>query len=247
MCYIIGAASENHWKQSGQPVPEWERPEDRAGVMNGTYTPNTECVGLIADTHGRAEPLSMAIRELVRRKARNLFHLGDFLDSVYVEEIDEVVQLIQDHDVLPIMGNNDYQVMKTLFESERQYPGKQNGLLGFLKQIPLRSIAGSICFAHSLPFGDFRSFYEPIDTGTTSKASEIFNKTQYKILFCGHSHESVFFRCDSGVVTRERAAPGQRIEILEHQRYIFIVGSAEKGECGLYNSRQGYYERIMLT
>jgi len=222
----IGAASENHRKHAGQPVTEWDRSEGRSGVMNGNFTSNIECTGLIADTHGRAEPLSMAIRELVRRKAGNLFHLGDFLDSVYTEEIDEVVQLIQDHGVLPVMGNNDYQVLKRLFEDNMQRCAKQNGLLGFLKKIPLRSVTGSLCFAHSLPFGDLRSFYEPIDTGTTSKASEIFNNTQHKILFCGHSHESVFFRYDSGTVTRERAAPGQHIEILGHQRYIFIVGSA---------------------
>ena len=228
-------------------MKERDRPEDPSGIMNGKYMPITECTGLIADTHGRAEPLAIAIRELVRRKARNLFHLGDFLDSVYAEEIDEVIRLIQEHGVLPVMGNNDFQVMKALFESDTQRCAKQNGLLGFLKKIPLRSIAGSICFAHSLPFGDFRSFYEPIDNGTTYKALELFNKTQYKILFCGHTHESVFFRYDSGTVTRERAAPGHPIEILGHQRYIFIVGSAEKGECGLYNSRQGYYERIILA
>lgn len=222
-------------------------PEARAGIMNGKCMQNTLCTGLIADTHGRAEPLSMAIRELEKRNARNLIHLGDFLDSVYTEEAEAVVGLMQHHGVFPIMGNNDYQVMKALCESDTHRCARQNGLFGFLKQTPLRSIAGSICFAHSLPFGDLRSFYEPIDTGTTAKASEIFNHTQHKILFCGHSHEPVFFRYDSGTVTREQTAPDQPVEILGHQRYIFIVGSAEKGECGLYNGGQGYYERIVLA
>ncbi len=210
---------------------------------------NTEVTGtgLIADTHGRVSALSKAIEALALKNIYNLIHLGDFFDSAYREKLSEVLLILQNHQILAVKGNNDYQVEKML---ERDYGyefrHQKETCLAFLKKTPIFYVSDNTCFSHSMPYHSIRSFYEPIDTGTTEKASDLFEKTLHHVLFCGHSHRPVFFRYAAGKVTREEIFPGQKVSINLHERYIFIVGSAENGDCGLYNKEQSFYERIVF-
>ncbi len=202
-------------------------------------------VGLIADSHGNASVLLKAIKALAENMASSLVHLGDFFDSVYNENLMEVMMLLQRYHVLAVKGNNDYQVEKML---DNSVPGNSDGqgdsCLAFLKKTPLLYKAGNATFSHSMPYGSIRSFYEPIDTGSTERAEEIFENTNGHVFFCGHSHRPVLFRYKSGKTTREEIVSGGRIAIKSGERYIFIVGSAENGECGIYEPTQSYYERI---
>ncbi len=202
-------------------------------------------VGLIADSHGNADILLQAIDALAENNICNLVHLGDFFDSVYNENLMDVMRVLQRHRILAVKGNNDYQVEKML---DNGAPGKSAGMrdscLAFLKETPLLYKIGKACFSHSVPYDSIRSFYDPIDTGSTERAAEIFENTNSQVFFCGHSHRPILFRNKSGETTREEIVPGRRIGIKPGERYIFIVGSAENGECGIYEPTQSYYERI---
>jgi predicted phosphodiesterase len=202
-------------------------------------------IGLIADTHGSISALSRAIQTLSVKKVTELIHLGDFFDSVYNKNIDEVLSVLQKYNVRAVKGNNDYQVEKMIengfFDKS---PDRNGSCLAFLKKTPILYKIGNTCFSHSMPYDSMRSFYEPIDTGTTEKALEIFQNTSYHTFFCGHSHNPVCFRYNSGKVMREAIHPGRPIHLSGDERYIFIVGSAESGECGFYDMSESSYERI---
>lgn len=74
--------------------------------------------GLISDTHGRVSALSKAIETLALKNVSELIHLGDFFDSAYRNKLSEVLLILQNHQMLAVKGNNDYQVEKML---ERDY------------------------------------------------------------------------------------------------------------------------------
>jgi len=204
--------------------------------------------GLIADTHGNVLSLSMAIDALVRKNVREMVHLGDFFDSVYLKNINEIRLMLQKHRVRVVKGNNDFQVEKMLDRGyNRRLCDWEEACRLFLKKTPIYYTDGNVCFSHSMPYNSIRSFYDPIDTGTTEQAAAIFENSPNHIFFCGHSHDPILFRCKRGKVTREKIDSGRRIGISSHERYIFIVGSAERGECGLYNKAQSFYERITFN
>ncbi|MDA3895755.1 MAG: hypothetical protein PF482_06385, partial [Desulfobacteraceae bacterium] len=119
-------------------------------------------------------------------------------------------------------------------------------IISFLKQMPMRLVDEKICFTHSLPFNSIRSFYEPVDTGTTDRAAQLFSQTPYSIIFCGHSHSSVLFRLRKGRVTREQIHPNEVIGFNSSERYIVIVGSSDNGECGFFDKEQMTYQRISI-
>lgn len=204
-------------------------------------------IGMIADSHGSYSALRRSMDLLINEGADLLVHLGDFCDSVYLDELSEIFNLLQENVFQLVKGNNDYQVEKILENGySKIHLEEKHHWLSFLKNIPVIWERGDLCFAHSLPYDSIRAFYEPVDTGSTDRAREIFTDTGYRCIFCGHSHLPVHFRYHSGKVTRESMSAGRPFGIIPGQRYIFIIGSAINGECGILDLERSYYKRLTL-
>ena len=206
-------------------------------------------IGLLADSHGRLAAIVNGAACLKLYRADAVIHLGDIFDSVRNDSLDQIHEAVCRHQFISIKGNNDYQI-ETLLSAGQAFglpPNLQQQILLFLRQMPLRLEDGDICFAHSLPFGGIRSFYEPIDTGSMKRAVQVFNKTTYHILFCGHSHTGVLFRRRREQVTREPVDPDEIIHFQPSERYIVIVGAADKGECGIFDRDTMTYQRIRIS
>jgi predicted phosphodiesterase len=206
--------------------------------------PEPKRIGIIADSHGNLEATAEAILLLKGRGAGLLVHLGDFCDSVRHDRAAAMIDLLLEYGVLAVKGNNDFLVENMLADARRPPDAEGVKVLAFLRDVPVIRAQGDIRFAHSLPFDTLRAFYEPIDTGNTRRAEELFNETDFRILFCGHSHLPILFRKSDGRVTRE-SVPAERPMSLERTgRYIFVVGAASDGECALYDEESGTYERL---
>jgi len=204
-------------------------------------------IGIIADSHGNREATAETIRLLKGRGIDLLVHLGDFCDSIRHDRAAAMIDLLKENDVLVVKGNNDFFVEKMLADERRPAAAEGKKMLAFLRTVPIFRALGDIRFAHSLPFDTLRAFYEPIDTGNTRRAEELFNEADFRILFCGHSHLPILFRKENGCVTREPVPPGLPVILRRTGRYIFIAGAASDGECALYDGEAGTYERLPLS
>ncbi len=209
--------------------------------MNGTP------IGLIADSHGNLAATAAAIRVLRQRGARTLVHLGDFCDSARQDTAAAMISLLQEYDVRAVKGNNDFSVERTLADERRRRDPAGERAIAYLKSVPFTFACNGLLFAHSFPYDSLRSFYEPIDTGTTQRAERLFNETDFQLLFCGHSHIPVLFRMAGGQVTREQVPPGEKRHRDSDDRFIVIVGAADDGECALYDPGMRTYERIRIS
>jgi predicted phosphodiesterase len=206
-------------------------------------------IGLIADSHGNLRSIRKGIVALKTLQFHALVHLGDIFDSLENDDLFEIFQTVKQNNFLTVKGNNDFQV-ENLLNSGHSFDVsliQKKIILSFLKQMPIRIIDEDICFTHSLPFNSIRSFYEPVDNGTTDRAAQLFNQTLYSIIFCGHSHSSILFRLRNGVVTRELIHPNELIRFHSSERYIVIVGSSDNGEYGMFDKEQMTYQRISFN
>jgi predicted phosphodiesterase len=224
------------------------------------------CVGLIADSHGNLDATAEAIRLLKARGAGILIHLGDFCDSNRYDRVAAMIHLLRENGVLAVKGNNDFYVESMLTDECRPPGPDAEPAAAFLRSVPFTRTLNGLLFAHSLPYDSLRSFYEPIDTGTTQRAERLFAETDFQLLFCGHSHLPILFRKAGGTVTREQVPPevklilgaagespdnwGERSQTEQNgadaDRFIVVVGSADEGECALYDCEAGIYERIRI-
>ncbi len=203
-------------------------------------------IGLLADSHDRLQELEAAVRLLEGKGAETLVHLGDICDSMRLDLLEDTVRLLQTHRILAVKGNNDFMLENLLRCRPTEATDRSDRLLTFLAELPMTIVWGELCFSHSLPFEDLRSFYEPIDTGTTAKAEEVFSLTPHRILFCGHSHRSVLFRWNEGTVTREPLSSGTRVSLLPAERYIIVTGSVLEGECAMFDVEARRMETLRI-
>jgi predicted phosphodiesterase len=230
-----------------------------------TDTPDA-CVGLIADSHGNLDATAEAIRLLKERGADVIVHLGDFLDSVRRTRAAAMISLLRENRVVTVKGNNDFLVEHMLTDERRHPDPAGDRAATFLRSVPITRAFNGLLFAHSLPFDSLRSFYEPIDTGNTQRATRLFAETEFELLFCGHSHLPIIFRKAGSLVTREEvpagvkvilhtpgAAPGRCGEstmkgdnTIDRDRFIIVVGAADDGECALYDRSEWVYERVKI-
>lgn len=209
-------------------------------------SPIPDRIGLIADSHGNLEATAEAIRLLKGRGAAAIIHLGDFCDSVRHDKAAAMVALLGENGILAVKGNNDFLVENLLADPSGPDRAEAERTLTFLRGTPLTRMLGGLWFAHSLPFDTLRAFYEPIDTGNTQRAAQLFAEAGFHTLFCGHSHLPALFRKKGERVTREPVPDRKRIILGRDERYIMVVGAADDGECGLYDREAGAYERLRI-
>jgi predicted phosphodiesterase len=216
-------------------------------------------IGLIADSHGNLDATAEAIRLLKERDAGILVHLGDFCDSVRRDRAGAMIRLLRENSVLAVKGNNDFFMESVLTDKRRPPDPEGEPAIAFLQALPFTRALNGLLFAHSLPYDTLRSFYEPIDTGNTQRAERLFAETDFRVLFCGHSHLPVIFRKADSRVTREQPTPGEKRVLcteeetpdaitggLSPDRFIVVVGAADDGECAFYDRESGVYERIRI-
>jgi predicted phosphodiesterase len=225
------------------------------------------CIGLIADSHGNLDATAHAIRLLQERGADTIVHLGDFCDSVRHTGAAAMIGLLRENRVVAVKGNNDFLVERMLTDERRHPDPPGDGAVAFLRSVPITCTFGGLLFAHSLPYDSLRSFYEPIDTGTTQRATRLFAEKEFRLLFCGHSHLPIMFRKAGNRVTREEVPAGVKLILhasdaapamdggestIQHEntndrdRFIIVVGAADDGECALYDRGAGVYERVKI-
>jgi len=190
---------------------------------------NDTCIGLIADSHGNLEATAEAIRILKGRGAGTLVHLGDFCDSILHDRTVAMIRLLRENNVLAVKGNNDFSVERMLDDDRRGLDSAGEPTIAYLRTLPFTRALNGLLFAHSLPYDSLRSFYEPIDTGNTQRAARLFAESDFRRLFCGHSHIPILFRMAGESVTREQVPPGEKILQDAGDRFIMIVGAADEG------------------
>ena len=107
-------------------------------------------VGIMADSHGQVRALSAGLSVLKRQGCETLYHLGDICDSTYPENNQSCLDIIREHHVLAIKGNNEHAIAVNLKDHEDD--PQALSLASYLLQLPLVRYDEKAIFAHSLPF-----------------------------------------------------------------------------------------------
>lgn len=201
-------------------------------------------IGLMSDSHGDLEKTRSSIALLRRLNADGLFHLGDACDFLRSATILPMIRLLEESKVLAVKGNNELQAERGMDGGFAGPAAEKARVLRFFRGMPFVREFEGLCFTHSMPWGGIRSVYEPVDDGGTEKAASVFRNTDYRIVFCGHSHVPVLFRWRSGGIRRERLETGARLPLEDGERYIIVVGALERGGCGLFDRESMTYERL---
>jgi len=183
-------------------------------------------VGLLADTHSDNVLLKKAIDKLKEIGAEKIIHLGDICDSLKPEALDEAVQILKNHHVKAVIGNNDYIVI-----ADNLTEGLSDETISYLKELPYTITSRDVTFTHSSPFEWPAATRRPISEFIHSLHPE-----KHRLIFRGHSHTPSIVRVKDGAAHKMKIPDNGMVEITKDSPYIITVGAVENGSIALYDA-----------
>jgi predicted phosphodiesterase len=199
---------------------------------------NKQLIGIVADSHGQAEPLADGLAFLRKKGCDSLYHLGDICDSLHPETADTCVSLLLEFEVNSVKGNNDHAVV--INHEDRKSAFVRTATVDYLRALPLVIELQESILAHSLPFERELGLACMVGAMTRDYALDFFRKFNDRLLFRGHSHTPEIIRQDRhGQPVSEAIFPGQAIEIKGHTTCIVTCGALDRGLCLLWSLEDG--------
>ena len=191
-------------------------------------------IGIMADSHGKAEAISGAVRFLRENGCSRLYHLGDICDSQHPETANDCVNLLRDNKVTALKGNNDHEIVVNQKFQPDVIVSLEN--ITYLQGLFPAFKEKKIEFAHSLPYYKEMGL-SCMTRGLGKKMADFYFKNNPKrILFRGHSHSpEVMFKNGNGI-TVQKLTPGQKIDISDKIPCIITCGALTRGLCMIWDS-----------
>ncbi len=195
-------------------------------ILDSTDRP----IGLVADSHGNNSLLREAIDFLESMDAQTIIHLGDICDVQMPEVIDEAVDMLREHGVRAVMGNNEGSII-------RGHKGNSGKLMrvdtvSYLEGLPYILRMGDFFFTHSTPFNWPAATRRPIASYLPFLAAD--DKPPFRILFRGHSHSPSVIEIKGERIGEVGVEPGKTITLHADRIHVITVGAVEDGLLALF-------------
>ena len=201
-------------------------------------------IGILADGHGRIDALADGIETLKGRKVDRLIHLGDIIDALRPETIDECARLLIENSIDGVLGNHEYSFVT---HHLKRYPERfsESGMeylraLPYVLEIPEISEA---CFTHFSPEGGVHGLYAATDEA--GYRATLLGSSR-RILVNGHSHDPRAFRRLDGVFESFEFDLSAPFKLRPDARYILTCGALEDGWCAIFDADARSFEIVSL-
>ena len=200
-------------------------------------------IGIMADSHGNNELLLNAITALKALGAGQLIHLGDMCDSLSPHLAGQALDILDEHDVWCVRGNNESDILHHSRGSRAEDEFSKS--LSRLQKLPYTIRLGNLWFTHSAPFDYPAATKRPISEFLPQLAGE--EGPGFSILFRGHSHRPSIVEILSGArgargargaTERIPIQPGADICLDRDRRYIITAGAVESASSVLFLPRE---------
>ncbi|MBW1681671.1 MAG: metallophosphoesterase family protein [Deltaproteobacteria bacterium] len=197
-------------------------------------------VGILADSHGRAEAITAALCHLRPLRCRRIYHLGDICDSLRPETAAACLELIISHGIMALKGNNDHTVVVN--QEGREGRTVPPDALRYLRELPLVLEWGRALFAHSLPFPRQLGLSCMIGSLGETEVRSIFQTYPDRILFRGHAHGPQIIWKEGTSLRTRTLRPGSGVDLSEKIPCVVTCGSLTRGLCMIWRPEEAWVE-----
>jgi len=193
-------------------------------------------VGVMADSHGQTACLQDALDFFERNGCNGIYHLGDICDSAHPQTAQRCVQLLRQHQIIAIKGNNDHQVVVNHMHSPPAYISVAT--IEFLKDLPLTLKVDDMVLAHSLPFVKQRGLSCMVGALGENEADLFFRLYPRRILLRGHSHLPELMRLHNKTIINQGLTPGVTQQLANIVPGIITCGAVDHGYVMIWDRRE---------
>jgi len=198
-------------------------------------------IGILADSHGQVQALRGGIETLRGRNVDRLTHLGDVIDTLRPETVDECVRLLIENGVDGVLGNHEYSLLTHHF---KRYPEKfSEASINYMRSLPYVLEISDVCFTHFSPKGGVHGVYAHTDE---KSYEETLRCSSWAALINGHSHEPRIYSRMDGSVKSVKFAMDRPYELARGARYILTCGALVDGYCALFDLDARVFEVVSV-
>ena len=198
-------------------------------------------VGILADSHGRADLLQIGIEVLRSRRAEKLVHLGDVTDTLRPETVDECAEILLRDGIEGVMGNHEYSLVTHHF---KRYPDRfAERAKDYIRSLPYVLEIADVCFTHFSPTGGVHGLYAATDT---KSYVAMLSDSSWPVLINGHSHDPHIFSRSDGVSRNVEFDLESPFKLKRGTRYVLTCGALEDRYCALFDFEERVFEVISM-
>ena len=198
-------------------------------------------LGILTDSHGRAEALREGIQALRARGVDRLIHLGDVADTLRPETLDECVGILIENDINGVLGNHEYSFVTHFF---KRYPERfSEAAMEYLRALPYVIETPQACFTHFSPEGGVHGLYSHTDEASYKA---ILLNSEWPVLINGHSHEPRIYRQLDGAIENVGFSIDAPFALRADARYVFTCGALEDRWCAVFDVDGRVFEIVRL-
>lgn len=198
-------------------------------------------VGLMADSHGRADLIEAATAHLRSRGCALCVHLGDIIDTARPDTIHACLACVAARQVTAVRGNNEHTLL--LNQSAGVDPFVQEAIGG----MPFCRRIGSAFLAHSLPFETELGARCLLDDLDANRLHQFFRSYPGMQLFRGHSHQPEMVWLNQASLCRTRMPPGRPLPLPSGRSAVITCGALADGFCLLWDRQEETVELLSLA
>jgi len=199
-------------------------------------------MGVVADCHGLPHKLRKAIDLLRLRGAQRIFHLGDVVDTLRPETVDECVSLLLEYDISGVMGNHEYSFIRHHFKRYTERFSKQSQ--AYVSSLPEFVVIEDVCLTHFSPVGGVYGLFAHTDDASYEKT---IRESRWPVIINGHSHDPRIYRQTDGLVESLNCPSGTDFLLDPNSRYILTCGALEDSYCALYDFSERRFQVILIS
>lgn len=201
--------------------------------------------GIIADSHGKYEKLTKAIKFLKGNDCSKIFHLGDICDSFQPNTCNPCIEAIKIENVIAVKGNNDHVLEINQANFKESLVSRSS--ISFLQALPTVFEYNNAIFAHSLPF--YKELGISCITKVMGKAeiNMFFSHPHDKILFRGHDHTPEIVWIEEKKIKSQKLLTGQKICLNKRVPCIVTCGALTRGLCIIWNPEKNELKSLSFN
>lgn len=149
-------------------------------------------IGIISDVHAAPEPVAEALSIFARAGVEQVLCAGDI--AGYMDQLEQTISLLVEHDCLSIMGNHDL-----LYLDHHEDDSENSESISFLQQLPATYqdiIEGkSLYMVHAQPPNECHGGIKLLDktgevrTDRVVQWQDNLQSFDYDVLIVGHTHQ----------------------------------------------------------
>lgn len=199
-------------------------------------------IGIIGDSHGRADMIEKAVTFLKRHHCEPIIHLGDICDSFSPKTCDPCLDALMDHDVIALKGNNDHVLEVNQAASNDAVLSAKS--LTYLRQLSPVMAYEQVVFAHSLPF--YRDLGISCITRFLGEAEirRFFSTSDHQILFRGHGHDPEIVWEENSVIHYRGLETGSETDLGSHIPCIITCGALTRGLAMIWDQNRNILKNL---